>query len=106
MAYTFYRSSTLELGSEVFEIEFEIDVGSWGCAGVYSGPPESCYPGEAPEIWIIGAFRPAPAWAKDRYPHNELRVALTDAERWSIEEWCICHAPPEQDYDDYDDYDD
>jgi hypothetical protein len=103
MAQTFFGAYTLDRGSESYEIEFEYSVGYWGCAAQVSGPPESCYPAEGMEIEFEGAWIDAPMWARDKYPHGAMPFALSDAERWKIEEWIQDH-PPEPDYDDEYDY--
>ena len=91
---------TIERGLESYEVEIEYSVSSWGCDAQVSGPPESCYPAEGIEIEFEGATMTAPPWVLGKYPYNEMPFALTDAERWKIEEW-IQMNPPEPDYPEY-----
>jgi hypothetical protein len=99
---SFFGAWTIERGSETYEIEFEYSVGSWGCAAQTYGPPENCYPAEGMEIELGEAWMAAPAWAIGKYLHDVIPFALTDAERWRIQEW-LCENPPEADYPEWDD---
>jgi len=124
MAWKSEREMSLTRGLEEYDLTIEFEVGSWGCAAQLSGPPENCYPGEAPEIWITAAYINAPAWARTaepslsevcalplgtrattlypRYPFNQIPFALTDDERWALEEELYQTVePPEPDPDDY-----
>lgn len=88
---TFHRTYTVTRGFEEYEVECEFEVSSWGFAGSYWEPPEGI------EAWLDSATIEAPAWARGKYPYNAIPFALTDAERWALEEQFYAD-PPEQDY--------
>ena len=54
--------------------------------------------------WMVEILADGDAQALGKYPYDAIPFALTDAERWKIEEW-ICMNPPEPDYPEYE-YDD
>jgi hypothetical protein len=98
---TFSRTISITRGLEEYEVTVDFKVTSWGDPGVYSGPPEHCYPAEGPEFEFLGVFAEPPAWARDRYPAG-MPFALTSAELLEIEE-SIYADPPEDNGPDPDD---
>lgn len=76
-----------ERGYETYDLIVEYTVTSWGDPGRFSGPPEVCWPPEAPEIDIELVSVKAPAWALGKYPNDRIVMVLTRAERnWLYEE--------------------
>ena len=97
MTQSFFREYTLDRGSESYDITIEVEVYSWGCAAQTYGPPENCWPAEPMELGIIDCWIDAPTWARGRYSYDTIPFALTDTERWKLEERVICFDPPERD---------
>lgn len=90
MGQSFFRTALRD--DRETEIQVEIAVHAWGCAAQTYGPPESCFPGEPPEVEIVDAWLLADADHADAPS-----LTLTDAERERIELEFI-EDPPEPDY--------
>lgn len=91
---------TIERGLESYEIEIMYCVTSWGAPATGPSYASGGDPADPMELELEEAWIPAPPWALGRYPYDVIPFALTDAERWKIEEW-IQMNPPEPDYPEY-----